>query len=325
MSRLNVAMLGTGRIADTQLAPALQQVRDARLWSVLSRDTARAQDFADRHGAASPTPAHTSLAEVLDDTALDAVVVATPDGLHADQALAAISAGKHVLVEKPMAIAVAEGTRMVRAAEAADVRLGVAYHLRWHAGHRAIVEMVRSGELGEVRHMRAQWAWPAADASNWRAHADVGRWWSLAGVGTHCLDMIRWLMVPACGKVSEIVGVTTRSVWGGPHDETAVVALKFQSGSTAEFCSSVLFSSPSRVEVYGSADYAIGTDTLGPHGAGSIVTSRGELPFPVTNPYVGELEDFVAAIRGGRSPEVDGVEGLRNVELMQELSRPPPV
>ena len=321
MSQLNVAMLGTGRIADMQLAPALARVGDARLWSVLSRDASRAQDFADRHGAASPTPAHTSLDELLDDAALGAVLVATPDGLHADQALAAISSGKHVLVEKPMAIAGAEGTRMVRAAEAANVRLGVAYHLRWHAGHRSIADMVRSGALGEVRHMRAQWTWPAVDASNWRAHTDVGRWWSLGGVGTHCLDVIRWLMVPGCGEVSEIVGVTSRSVWGGPHDETAVVALKFESGSTAEFCSSVLFRSPSRVEVYGSADYAIGTDTLGPDGAGSIVTSRGRLSFPVTNPYVGELEDFVAAIRDRRAPEVDGAEGLRNVELMEDLSR----
>jgi len=316
---LNLALLGTGRIANTRLAPALSAAEGARLWSVLSRDPARAAAFAARHGAAASHPAHANLDTLLADPDLDAVVVATPDGVHAEQILAAIRAGKHVLTEKPMTTSSEEGTRVVEAALEAGVRLGVAYHLRWHAGHRRVAALVAERRLGELRHMRVQWAWPAADASNWRAHEAVGRWWSLAGVGTHCLDLVRWLMVPNCGEVRRITGVTTRSVWQGPHDETAVVALEFESGATAEFCSSVLFESPSRVEVYGSADYAIGTDTLGPLGAGTIVTRAAPVDFEVVDPFVGEMEDFVGAIREERPPEVDGAEGLRNVELLEQI------
>ncbi len=127
-------------------------------------------------------------------------------------------------------------------------------------------------------------------------------------MGTHCLDLIRWLMVPLCGEVTEIHGVISRSVWEGPHDETAIVTLKLASGATAEFLSSVQFESPSRVEVYGVRGHVIDTDTMGPHGTGSILTHEGE------------LEDFAAAIRGGRAPEVDGVEGLRNVELLERVA-----
>lgn len=319
MKPLNLSMLATGRIADTRLAPALSRAAGARLWSVLSRDADRATGFATRHGAAAPTSAHTDLAALLADPDLDGVVIATPDGLHAEQALAAIDAGKHVLVEKPMASSGPEAAEMVRAARERDVRLGVAYHLRWHAGHRAVQGLVARGRLGEIRHVRAQWAWPAPDDSNWRARREVGRWWSLAGVGTHCLDLIRWLMVPSCGEVVEIVGVTNKSVWKGPHDETAVAALKFESGATAEFCSSVLFASPSRIEVYGSADYAIGTGTLGPHGGGDIVTTAGELAYEIADPFQGEIEDFARAIRDARPPEVSGAEGLRNVELLEML------
>ncbi len=319
MTQMNLAMLGTGRIADMQLAPALSQAAGATLWSVLSRDAARAADFARRHGAASPTPSYTDLDNLLADPALHGVVIATPDGVHAAQALSAIRAGKHVLVEKPMATSAAAAASMVDAAREEDVRLGVAYHLHWHAGHRAIAELVGTGGLGALRHMRAQWTWRAQDASNWRAHPEVSRWWSLAGVGTHCLDLIRWLMVPRCGEVTQIFGLTSNSIWEGPHDETAVVAMEFESGATAEFCSSVQFESPHRVEVYGSAGYAIGTGTLGPQGAGSIVTASGELSFEVANPFVGEIEDFAAAVVEGRTPEVDGVEGLRNVELLEAL------
>ncbi len=317
--QLNVAMLGTGRIADRELAPAVALAAGTRLWSVLSRDPVRAEDFAARHGAAAAEPAYTDLGALLRDDDLDAVVIATPDGLHASQAVAAMRAGKHVLVEKPLATSWADARVMVRVAEEQRVRLGVAYHLRWHAGHRAIRERVQQGRLGTLRHMRVQWTWPAQDDSNWRAHTEVGRWWSLAGVGTHCLDLIRWMMTPSCGEVTRVAGVTSRSVWKGPHDETAVAALKLESGATAQFTSSVQFASPSRVEVYGSDGYAVGTGTLGPAGAGSIVTDEGELAFEVANPFQGEIEDFVRAIAEGREPEVDGAEGLRNVELLEKL------
>ncbi len=319
MRPLNVAMIGTGGIADAHLAPALTRATGIRLWSVLSRDEGRARGFAERHRASSPSPVYTRLDELLADPQLDGVVIATPDAVHAAEALAAVKAGKHVLVEKPMVTSVEDGRRVVTAAEHAGVALGVAYHLRWHAGHRAIADRVRSGRLGELRHMRVQWTWPAPDDSNWRARAGVGRWWSLAGVGTHCLDLVRWLMLPSCGEVLDIRGVISNSVWKGPHDETAVVVMAFESGATAEFCSSVQFESPSRVEVYGSRGYAIGNRTLGPHGGGTITTKEGQLPFEIQDPYQGELEDFAAAVSEGRAPEVDGREGLRNVELLTQI------
>ena len=248
------------------------------------------------------------------------MVIATPDKLHADQTIAAARAGKHVLVEKPMATSVPDASNMVSECAAAGVALGVAYHLRWHAGHRLLADAVRSGAFGEIRHMRAQWTGVAPDATNWRASSDVGRWWSLAAVGTHCLDLIRWLMVPTCGEIGSVKSITSRSVWRGPHDETAVVALRFDSGATAEFCSSVVFDGPSSAELYGSRGWAMCTDTLGPHGAGTIRTHDGDLTFSPANPFVGEMRDFAAAIAEQRRPEVDGAEGCRNVELLVQMA-----
>ncbi len=317
---LNLALLGTGRIAERALAPAFRSARGVRLWSVLSRDEERARSFAEGHGAAAGTPAFTDLSELLADSKLDGVIVATPDKLHADQTIAAARAGKHVLVEKPMATSSEDARVMVETASQAGVRLGVAYHLRWHAGHREMKALAEGGKLGELRHVRAQWAWPAPDDSNWRARPEVGRWWSLAGVGTHCLDLIRWFLVPSAGEVTQLEAVVSRSVWRGPHDETATVALRFESGATAEFTCSVLFGAPSRLEVYGASGYAIATGTLGPHGRGHTETNRGPLEYTPRDPYVGELEDFAESIRAGRSPAVDGEEGLRNVELLERAS-----
>ncbi len=313
---MNIAMLGTGRIADGQLAPALAEVDGARLWSVLSRDAERGRAFAARHGAVAANAVHTDLDSLLADDDLDAVLIATPDKLHVSQCVAAARAGKHVLTEKPMATSIADAEAMVESCREAGVTLAVAYHLRWHAGHRQLATAVHAGRLGTLRHMRVQWTFLAASDENWRASTEVGRWWGLAGVGTHCLDQIRWLMAPGCGKIVVQKNLISRAVWKGPHDETALISLGFESGATAEICSSVLFNAPKRMEVFGGDTYAVCDDTLGSHGAGAISIGGEPMEYAVSNPYAGEIADFVAAITEGRAPEVDGREGLRNLATL---------
>ena len=96
--------------------------------------------------------------------------------------------------------------------------------------------------------------------------------------------------------------------------------MRFADGGTAEICTSVLLQSPPRVEIYGNAGYVRCEGTLGPHGGGSIDSHAGPIDFVPVDPYVGEIEDFVAASRDAREPEVGGAEALRNVELLVEAS-----
>ncbi|MCB1738980.1 MAG: Gfo/Idh/MocA family oxidoreductase [Gammaproteobacteria bacterium] len=317
---IRFAVLGTAAIADTQLVPAIAQVPGAVLWSVLSRDLERAGEFASRHAAQAERAAYDDLDELLADPALDAVLMVSPDRLHAMQGIAAACAGKHVLTEKPMACSRDEARALVAACADNQVRLGVAYHLRWHAGHRALARRVQTGTLGELRHMRVMWAKRRADASNWRASSTLGRWWSLAAVGTHCLDLVRWFMRPSCGEVQTLNSVVGHHVFGSENDESAVLALQFENGATAEICTSMVFDAPRRLEIYAEDGYAVCEDTLGPDGAGSIrIETANEsqaLSFNPVNPYAGEIADFVAAIEQGRPAEVDGVEGARNVSLL---------
>jgi predicted dehydrogenase len=313
---LRIAMVATGKIADVTLAPALASVDDAQLWSVYSRDRRRAAAFAKRHGAAAPDPAFDDLSALLADPALDAVIIASPDKLHAQQAIAAARAGKHVLVEKPMATDMIEGRALVEACRAAGIKLGVAYHMRWHRGHRKLFEAAQRGDFGTLRHMRVQWTSGRRDAGNWRSNAEVGRWWSLAAFGTHCLDQVRWFMCPQSGEIEVLESVTSNAGFGTEMDETAILAIRFENGATAEVCTSVLFRSPRRMEIYGSSGYAICENTLGSNGGGEIRTNHGAFDYSVGDPYVGEIRDFVSAVRNDRDPEVSGEEGLRNVELL---------
>jgi predicted dehydrogenase len=308
--------LGTGAIAARALAPALAATAGARLWSVYGRDAAKAKAFAEGHGAIAPRAVFTNLNDLLNDPQVHAVIVATPDRLHAEQALQAARAGKHVFTEKPMAHDVEAAQMMVQACRTAGVRLGVGYHLRWHAGHRAVIERIRQGVLGPLRHVRAQWTYRADDDRNWRAHEEVGRWWSLAGRGTHLIDLVRWALLPTEGEIVDMRSLITRSVWKGAHDETAIISLLFASGATAEILTSVLFDSATRFEIHGAVRRVICEDTLGDHGGGQILLDDIPLEYASTNPYVGELQDFVSAVNEHRDPEVPGEEGLRNVEIM---------
>ena len=316
---INIGVIGVGKIAKNSLIPAIQYSTGACFWSVLSRDLEKAQRITKEFSAESSKPAFDELEAFLSDPELDAVIVASPDKLHAHHSLAAIDKGKHVLVEKPMATSTAEADMMLKAAHRAGVKLAVAYHMRWHAGHRKLSRQVWSGAYGELQTVRAQWTFNAPDSSNWRAHNELGRWWSLAGVGTHCLDWILWMMRPVCGEVEDIQSVVSRADVTSSHDTSAAVHLRFQSGAIAHMFCSAIHDAPRIGEIYGSAGYALCRETIGTSGSGEIVTHVGPLNYKSANPYVGEIEDFAAAIADDRDPEATGEDGLRNIELLVEI------
>jgi len=313
---MKCAILGPGGIADDQHAPAIRLHPTATPWSVLSRSEERGQAFAARHQLQASQPVHTSLDTLLADPDLDGVIIATPDRLHEEQTIAAARAGKHVLLEKPMATSLEACDRMIEACEKNDVTLALAYHHRWHAGHRAVQSQVAQGLLGSLRHMRVHWTFQAPHGGNWRSHPDTGRWWALAANGTHCLDLIRWFMVPREGPITNVTNLISRSKFDSPHDESAVVALRFASGATAEFCVSVQYASDPRVEIYGDDGWIRMENTLGRHGSGEILHNGDAFSYTPTNPFLGELDDWIQAATSGRSPEVDAVEGRTNVEWL---------
>ncbi len=313
---MNIAILGPGGIADDQHAPAVIAHPDATLWSVLSRSQDRAMEFANRHSLAAPSPAHTDLDSLLKDPDLDAVIIATPDRLHASQVIAAAKAAKHVLLEKPMATSLPECDEMIVACNQANVTLAMGYHLRWHAGHRRIRNAVANGLIGAIRHMRLHWTFAAPDDTNWRSSTETGRWWALAANGTHCLDIIRWFMLPTQGEITDVRCLVSRAKFGSPHDETSIVLLHFESGATAEFSVSVQFASESRIELYGDNGNVQMEGTMGRHGAGEIQVNGQPFAYEVANPFLLELDDFITAVQEKRTPEVSMQEGRNNVATL---------
>jgi predicted dehydrogenase len=138
----------------------------------------------------------------------------------------------------------------------------------------------------------------------------------LARTGTHLLDLVRWVLVPTQGEVTDVSSLVTSDPRRGGNDETALLSLRFAGGASAEVSASILFDCTSRFEIYGTQGSALCVDTFRSDGAGSISVRDAPLTFPALNPYVAEFADFFAAIREGRDPEVPGEEGVRNVEIL---------
>ena len=127
------AIVSTGRHVNDWVAPAMAGAVDTQLVAVYSRDQGRAEAFTRKHGA---QVAYTSLEALVADARVEAVFIAAPNFLHAPYTTIAAQAGKHVLVEKPMAVQVDEAVEMVRTCQAHGVKLGVGFHLRYHPGHQ---------------------------------------------------------------------------------------------------------------------------------------------------------------------------------------------
>src|SRR5262245_17774925 len=160
---LGWAVVGLGNIA-TRVAAAIDAAHDCFLAAVCSRDPGKAARFA----APFEAHAYAAFADVLDDPAVGAVYLSTPNALHFEQTMAALQAGKHVLVEKPMALAVSDAQRMERAAGDLGRLLSVGFHLRHHPVHAEIRRRLLAGEVGQVAFAAAtfgsNWLEPPVDA-----------------------------------------------------------------------------------------------------------------------------------------------------------------
>jgi predicted dehydrogenase len=244
--------------------------------------------------------------ELLAGGACDAAIVATPDGLHHAHASRALAAGLHVLVEKPIALAVAHAEALVAAARAADRVLAVGYHLRHHPGHE-LVHARRAELVGAIRTVYIRWAWPDPAVDGWRARGDGATWWSLAALGTHGIDLALWLVDEPVADVA-CVREPARGI-----DRAAEVSLRFAGGALAHISCAVSHRATSVLAIAGDAGEVEARGTLGARGAGTI----SGLPFEPADPYVRQLRAFAARCAGA-GPRIDP-HAVSNLQVLHRI------
>ena len=327
-SELGFAILGAGMVAEYHLN-AIQECADlgARLVGVGHYNPARYDDISERFGA----PA-SSYDELLANPAVDAVCICTPSGYHAQQAIAAASSGKHVLVEKPMAISLADADAMIAACRDNGVRLGVCLQRRAEPLFRRVHDAIHGGDLGEITlgvvtmpYLRDE---PYYAQAEWRGTWAMDGGGVLMNQGIHIIDLLLWFLGDPV-EVHAFADSRHRSV---EIEDTAGAVLRFANGSVATITATVATEPgfPHRLEVYGTnggiqiegesvlrwglADeskqsvepWPVATEQVDPGMAGD---PRGIS----TSGHIAILKDFIAGIRRGEDPVIDGAEGRRSL------------
>ena len=323
--KIRFALVGCGRISASHFEAIAAHSDDAELVGVADIDATALQ----RAMAATHAPGFPSLTHLLAGTTPDVVILATPSGLHASQAIEVARAGRHVMSEKPMATRWEDGTAMVQACDAAGVHLFVVKQNRSNPTLRLLKRAVTEGRFGRICLVTVNvfWSRPQSyyDSAPWRGT------WALDGgafmnQASHYVDLLDWLI----GPVESVQAYTATLGRRIEAEDTGVLAVRWRSGALGAVNVTMLTYSKNlegSVTVLGER----GTARVGGVAVNRIEHWDFDAPHPMdddlerasyeTTSVYGRghqryLRNVIDVLRGAATPDTDGREGLHSLEIL---------
>jgi UDP-N-acetyl-2-amino-2-deoxyglucuronate dehydrogenase len=323
--RIRFALVGCGRISANHFDALDRHAERAELVGVCDIDPAALARATERTGA----PGFESLEQLLAGCDADVVILATPSGLHAEQAIAVAAARRHVMTEKPMATRWRDGKRMVAACDQAGVNLFVVKQNRRNATLQLVKRAVSEGRFGRIFmvNINVFWSRPQSyyDSAPWRGtwEFDGGAFMNQA---SHYVDLLDWLI----GPVESVQAYTETLARNIEVEDTGVVSVRWRTGALGSMNVTML-TYPRNFE---------GSITiLGERGTvrvGGVAVNRidhwefadahpddarvQEASYETTSVYgfghPAYYDNVIAALRGEAEPETDGREGLHSLEIL---------
>jgi predicted dehydrogenase len=316
---VRVAVIGCGLIAQRAHLPSYVAAPEADLTAVVSGHRATAEAVASQFG--NPRVLN-SWQEAVADPEIDAIDICTPNVLHAEIAIAAARAGKHVLVEKPMATSLAEADAMIAAARDAGVLLAVAHNLRFVPIYSAMQKLLAEGAVGRIFSARGFFMHAGPDefwgaTSDWFWQEGQAGGGSLLDMGIHMIDLLRWMV----GRpVAEVSAMTARVLKPTFADDNAMVLMRFEGDILASVQSSWSARPvPDRqIAIHGE----LGNLMMGRSAEEPLVLNlrdgteaRKVIPEIPSNPLGDPFVNFVRAIQSRTEPLVTGEDGRTSLAI----------
>ncbi len=306
-------IIGAGGVARRRMLPAVADHPRVRIGAVMVRSAERAAMLAAEFGALA---SYHRAEDLLADQAVEAVYIATPPDTHRELVEAAAAAGKHILLEKPMALSVEDARAMESAAQRAGVLLSVCFPMRHTASLRQLKAWLDAGELGHCTYLRAQMAkWYPLDAALWRADPAQSGGGVIMDLGSHLLDLAAWLL----GPIESVEARGASAAWPVAVEDSAVIVLRCESGALGVLeLSFAVAGNHSAVELYGTRGTARQVDSSlwRSTPTGVVQTTLAE-----DDVYRLELLDFQRALRGGPPPAVSAADGVINTHWLHQAYR----
>lgn len=329
-NKLKWGVIGSGGIAQRRTIPeGISRANNAELTAVYDINTKVNAEVAKKYGAK-----HTLGIEEMLNWDIDAVYIATPAHLHAEQVQVCAKAKKHILCEKPLGITVAEAEETIGLCQEMEVKLGCAFMMRFVAQHQEALGLIKEGKLGQPVYARAQLScWYPPIEGAWRQDPTTGGGGALIDMGGHCIDLLEMFF----GRVARVSCFINNTIHDYKSEDSAIATLFFENGAFGTvdtfFCIPDS-SSKNALELYGSKGSILAKGTIGQAPAGEMVAfleqadksydaqqtrnkDHGTVvaPEPI-NTYQAEIEEFSQAIIEGREPTIGGELGLRSQKVL---------
>ncbi len=323
--KIRIALVGCGRISASHFG-AIEELADrVELVDVCDENANALKQAVARTKAIG----HLSLTEMLKTTVADMVILATPSGLHSDQALQVSQSGRHVMTEKPMATRWRDGIRMVKACDDANVRLFVVKQNRHNTTLQLLKCAIEQGRFGKIYSVSVNVFWTRPqeyyDSAKWRGtwEFDGG---ALMNQASHYIDLLDWLI----GPVESVMAYTATLARDIEVEDSGVVALRWRSGAMGTVNVTML-TYPKNFEGSITVLGEKGTARIG----GVAVNEMQAWDFADVRPEDSEIanasyqttsiygfghplyyDNVIKTLRGEVEPETDGREGLKTLELL---------
>lgn len=309
-------LIGCGDISRKRVAPALSASPLCELIAISRARAELAEAFASEFGARRWYP---DWRELLLDHEIDAIYVATPVHLHAEQTIAAAEAGKHVLCEKPMALDVGDCDRMIAACRSNNVKIGVAYYRHFYPVVRRVKELVDSDELGVpivVQLNAFEWFDPKpSDARSWLIRKDLAGGGPMFDFGCHRIEVL----LNVFGDISDVKATLANTLFDREVEDVATAVFQFERGTSGTLTVAHSVREPQDTFDLFCSRGSIHIPVLN-EGTMRVVTGDGErteVHPNAKNIHLPLIEDFARAVLENREPLVTGEIG-RKVALLEE-------
>jgi 1,5-anhydro-D-fructose reductase (1,5-anhydro-D-mannitol-forming) len=319
--KVRYGIIGFGSFAERAIAPAIRASHNSDLVAIQKRSREAAKQKAAEYGVPL---AFDSVEDLVRHKNVDAVFIVSANSRHCPETIAAANAGKHVLVEKPMALSVGEAKKMIDVCKKHRVKLMVGHMIRFSPLTLRIKEIIQSGSIGAVTFVKSEFVYDGRTSHRgWLKNMRIAGGGPLFDIGVHCLDTIRFVLdAEVISVVSQLEPKPTKA----QTESTAIVSVRLSKGILASiYCSYATPIRRSMIEVFGTdgvlsaTDFTLGDRTIPLNVTQGAAGSGGETrteTIDVPNLYIEEITHFSSCILKNKPPFIPGEVGLQNQEVL---------
>jgi len=323
---VGIAVVGLGGYALNQMMPRFAQSERAHIAAVVSGNPDKLRRVGDAFGVLTNARySYDAFEKIASDKRIDAVYIVLPTGLHAECAIRAFAAGKHVLCEKPMALSSADCERMIAAASKARRKLMIAYRSHFEPYNLEAMKLMRERAIGTVRLFRTEQSYrmgPTSPAENWRTSRALAGGGPLEDYGIYGLQAALYLT----GEMPERISATAFQPSGDPRFTEIFAHVSsqwlFPSGAVAQLATSYDSAGTNFAQVRGTDGALIMDPATSYAGQKMRIEGRDGRELTPGNPdvqFARQLDHFAAAIRDATPIRTPGEMGLRDLRLMEAI------